>query len=109
MLHKISSSEAYRAVYKALHEIFIGLSLVILSEIQKSEYSALDAAIEAVQRFWAGILCNHQGLTNSYITIRKSPFIFSISKWIFTAATSNKHQLHIGYWKNRANSRQETD
>ena len=25
---------------------------------RKSEYSALDAAIEAAQRFWAGILCN---------------------------------------------------
>ena len=35
VLHKISSSEAYRAVYKALHGIFTGLSLVILSEIQK--------------------------------------------------------------------------
>ena len=34
VLHKISSSEAYRAVYKALHGIFTGLSLVILSEIQ---------------------------------------------------------------------------
>ena len=35
VLHKILSSEAYRAVYKALHRIFTGLSLVILSEIQK--------------------------------------------------------------------------
>ena len=35
VLHKMSSSEAYRAVYKALHGIFTGLSLVILSEIQK--------------------------------------------------------------------------
>ena len=34
VLHKISSTEAYRAVYKALHGIFTGLSLVILSEIQ---------------------------------------------------------------------------
>ena len=35
VLHKASSSGAYRAVYKALHGIFTGLSLVILSEIQK--------------------------------------------------------------------------
>ncbi len=35
VLYKISSSEEYRAVYKALHGIFTGLSLVILSEIQK--------------------------------------------------------------------------
>ena len=25
---------------------------------RKSEYGVLDAAIEAAQRFWAGILCN---------------------------------------------------
>ena len=35
VLHNNSSSEAYRAVYKVLHGIFTGLSLVILSEIQK--------------------------------------------------------------------------
>ena len=35
VLHKISSPGAYRAVYKALHGVFTGLSLVILSEIQK--------------------------------------------------------------------------
>ena len=35
LLHKISSPEAYRAVYKAPHGIFSGLSLVILNEIQK--------------------------------------------------------------------------
>jgi len=33
VLHKISSPEAYRAVYKALHGVFTGLSLVTLSEI----------------------------------------------------------------------------
>ena len=33
--HKISSPEAYRAVYKALHGIFTGLSLVTLGEIQE--------------------------------------------------------------------------
>ena len=32
---------------------------------RKSEYSALDAAMEAAQRFWAGILCN----TRVYIGI----------------------------------------
>ena len=51
MSHKISSSEAYRAVYKALHGIFTGLSQVTLSEIQKSGYCVLDAAIEAAQGF----------------------------------------------------------
>ena len=35
MLHKISSPEASRAVYKALHGIFTGLSLVTLGEIQE--------------------------------------------------------------------------
>ena len=35
VLHKMSSSEAYKAVYKALQGIFTGLNLVILSEIQK--------------------------------------------------------------------------
>jgi len=35
LLHKISSPEAYRAVYKAPHGIFTGLSLVILNEIQE--------------------------------------------------------------------------
>jgi len=68
VLHKISSPEAYRAVYKALHGVFTGLSLVILGlggpeRSRKSEYSGgrlryLDAAIEAAKRFWAGILCN---------------------------------------------------
>ena len=35
VMHKISSPEAYRAVYKALHGVFTGLSLVTLSEIQE--------------------------------------------------------------------------
>jgi|GEM_PF-4939331 len=35
LLHKISSPEAYRAVYKAPHGVFTGLSLVILNEIQE--------------------------------------------------------------------------
>jgi len=35
VMHKISSPGAYRAVYKALHGVFTGLSLVTLSEIQK--------------------------------------------------------------------------
>jgi len=38
-LHKISSPEAYRAIYKY-------------------RWRPLDAAIEAAKRFWAGILCN---------------------------------------------------
>jgi len=35
VLHKISSPEAYRAVYKGLHGVFTGLSLVTLGEIQE--------------------------------------------------------------------------
>jgi len=58
-MHKISIPQAYRAVYKALHGVFTGLSLVTLGEIQKKEYSGgrlryLDAAIEAAKRFWMG-------------------------------------------------------
>jgi len=59
VMHKISSPEAYRAVYKALHGVFTGLSLVTLGlggpeRSRKNEYSALDAAIEAAKRFWVG-------------------------------------------------------
>ena len=97
VLHKISSSEAYRAVYKALHGIFTGLSLVILSEIQESECCALDAAIEAAQRFWAGILCNTRvELSISFsVPLRRSHFssYVNLSGW----ASANSVQYLAGY------------
>ena len=54
----MSSSEAYRAVYKGLHGVFTGLSLATLGEVRKNKYSPLDAAIEAAKQLWAEIFCN---------------------------------------------------
>ena len=41
VLHKISNSKAYRAVYKVLHGISTELSLVILSKVQKKSVQRL--------------------------------------------------------------------
>jgi len=65
VLHKISSSEAYRAVYKALHGIFTGLSLVILSEIQKKWVQRLRCCYRCCYRGSAAVpgrnFMQHQG------------------------------------------------
>ena len=60
VLHKISSSEAYRAVSKALHGIFIGLSLIQV-RFRKSEYSVLDDAIRGSAAVLGRSFMQHQG------------------------------------------------
>ncbi|OED35199.1 hypothetical protein AB833_30840 [Chromatiales bacterium (ex Bugula neritina AB1)] len=101
VLYEISSSEAYRAVYKAQHGVFSGLSLVILSEIQGKRVQCLRCCYRSSAAVLGRNFMQHQGIMKLGVHVRTAVVcgISSKGPWRSSKTPGIQQALSLAFLK----------